>query len=402
MNYIINKSAASNGLQRLSTKASGTNTAPSHNPNPGEVQDLVCFSPRRWDCGYGRPQHLLSRASQSWRVWYVEETVWCETLRLDVRPVDARIQVVVPHLPQGIDGQTALRLQRQLINQFLEAQQLTDFIAWYYTPADLLFTDHLQPRLTVYDCTDELSVDTSPSLAAAEERLMQRADLVYADSHRLYEAKQHAHPQVFAFPSCVDLGQFGPGRGTLPDPDDQRGLTHPRLGYCGVIDERVNFSLLAELSQRQPNWQFILLGPVVGIDPAGLPQGPNLHYLGLKDDQELPAYFGNWQVALLPFAINEATRHLNPTRTSEYLAANLPVVSTPVRDVVHGYGGCRHVLIGDAAPAFEKAVALALTIQHGTDWQPVDDLLLNQSWDETWQHMQQLIDGQLQKAGTFP
>ena len=402
MDYIINKSAIGNGRQRLSAKASATNTAPSRLASPDEVQDLVCFSHLRWDCGYGRPQQLLSRASQSWRVWYVEETVWCETLRLDVRPVDARIQVVVPHLPQGIDGQTALRLQRQLINQFLEAQQLTDFIAWYYTPTDLLFTDHLQPRLTVYDCTDELSVDTSPSLAAAEERLMQRADLVYADSYRLYEAKQHAHGQLFAFPSCVDLSQFGPGRETLPDPDDQQGLTRPRLGYCGVIDERVNFSLLADLSQRQPNWQFILLGPVVGVDPAVLPQGPNLHYLGLKDYQELPAYFGNWQVALLPFAINGATRHIHPTRTSEYLAAGLPVASTPIRDVVRRYGGCRHVLIGDTAPAFEKAVALALTIQHGTDWQAVDGLLLNQSWDETWQHMQQLIDGQLQKAGTFP
>ena len=370
--------------------------------NIDTVNDLVCFSHLRWDFVYQRPQHLLSRASQNWRIWHVEEPMWGETLRLEVRPVTDRIRVVVPHLPHGIDEQTALRLQRQLVNQLLERESLTDFIAWYYTPMALQFTDHLQPRLTVYDCMDELSAfrGASPLLISQEENLMQKADLVFTGGHSLYEAKQKRHKQVYAFPSCIDIGHFLPGRGNLPDPDDQRLISKPRIGYCGVIDERLNLTLLGELAQRRPDWQFVLLGPIVKIDHATLPQGPNLHYLGMKSYQELPAYMSNWQAAILPFAINEATRYISPTKTPEYLAAGLPVVSTPIRDVIRTYGGSEAVLIADTAPVFEKAIELAMNGRHELSWELIDESLREHSWDNTWQQMHRLMRAQLQAIYT--
>lgn len=399
MNYIDHTSARSSALESQPQKALGIQDVAS-NPltNPDPVQDLICFSHLRWDFVYQRPQHLLSRASNRWRVWYVEEPKWGDTLRLEIRPIDAQIQVIIPHLPHGIDERTALGLQRQLVIQLLDAQQLTDYIAWYYTPMALPFTDHLQPRLTVYDCMDELSAfaGASPLLLDQEEKLIQKADLVYTGGYSLFEAKQARHPRVFAFPSCIDFTHFMPARGGVSDPDDQCSIAGPRIGFCGVIDERLNLRLLAELAHRRSDWQFILLGPVVKIDPASLPQGPNLHYLGMKAYRDLPAYFGNWQVAMMPFAINAATRYISPTKTPEYLAAGLPVVSTPIRDVVRSYGGLGPVLIGDSVNAFEKAIGQALTIQYDTNGKTIDAMLQQQSWDHTWQQMQRLMSAHLQ------
>jgi len=371
---------------------------------PEEVKDLVSFSHLRWNFVYQRPQHLLSRASKQWNVWYIEEPKPDETLWLEIQSVDDRIQVIIPHLPPTTDDQTALRLHRQLIDQFFARQQLTDFIAWYYTPMALPFTDHLQPRLTVYDCMDELSAfaGASPFMLEQEEQLLVHADLVYTGGYSLYEAKQGRHPQVFAFPSGIDFRHFLPSRNPIPDPDDQRSIAGPRIGFCGVIDERLDLGLLGELANRRPDWQFILLGPVVKIDPLTLPQGPNLHYLGMKNYQDLPAYFGNWQAAMMPFAINTATRYISPTKTPEYLAAGLPVVSTPIRDVVRSYGGTGPVLIGDSASMFEKALVMALEAHYDPNRIAIDTMLQEQSWDQTWQQMQRLMNAQLQVLSREP
>ena len=368
--------------------------------SPDRVQNLVCFSHLRWDFVYQRPQHLLSRASNQWVVWYVEEPIWSGDLRLEIRAVTDRIRVVVPHLPQGVDEQTAVELQRQLIDQLLQQEQLTDFIAWYYTPMALAFTDHLQARLTVYDCMDQLSgfAGASSSLLMQEARLMQKADLVYTGGYSLFEAKKDRHPRVFAFPSCIDFAHFAPGRGEIPDPDDQRAIGGPRIGFCGVIDERLDLHLLREVVSNRPDWQFIMLGPVVKIDPATLPQEANLHYLGMKNYRDLPAYFGNWQVAMMPFAINKATRYISPTKTPEYLSAGLPVVSTPIRDVVQEYGGWGAVLIGETPQAFEQAIALAIQHRYEIDWAVIDAQLKEKSWDASWQRMQRLMDSQLREV----
>lgn len=362
-----------------------------------QVEALICFSHLRWDFVYQRPQHLLSRASQQWPVWFIEEPIWDQTLWLDIRPVTDRIRVVVPHLPQGIDADTAVRLQRQLVNQLLDQERLTNYIAWYYTPMALQFTEHLRPQLTLYDCMDELSAfkGASPLLLQLEEQLLARADMVFTGGFSLYEAKQSRHEHVFAFPSCIDYDHFIQARGELPDPADQQHLTGPRMGYSGVIDERLDLDLLRELAEQLPDWQFVLLGPVVKIDPATLPQGPNLHYLGMKRYEELPAYFSNWTMAILPFARNEATRYISPTKTPEYLAAGLPVISTSIRDVIRTYGGWDQVLIADSATAIAQAIRQGNQHDQNADRESLDSFLSEQSWDNTWKQMQRILETQL-------
>lgn len=364
----------------------------------GEVQHLVCFSHLRWNFVYQRPQHLLSRAGRNYQIWFIEEPEWSDTMKLDIRAVDDRIRVVVPHLPHGTDPETALQLQRQLVDELLTSERINDFIAWYYTPMAMQFSDHLTPRLTVYDCMDELSAfaGASPLLLDQEKKLIQQANLVFTGGYSLYEAKQKRHSQVFAFPSCIDYAHFVPARQTLADPEDQRAIAGVRIGFCGVIDERLQLELLDELAQRRPEWQFIMLGPVVKIRHESLPQGSNLHYLGMKDYKQLPAYFSNWDVAMLPFALNEATRYISPTKTPEYLAAGLPVVSTPIRDVVRTYGGWEQVAIADSAAAFEHAIDSMIRQKTALDRTAVDAFLLEQSWDNTWNQMQRLMKAQLQ------
>ncbi|MFD1139816.1 glycosyltransferase family 1 protein [Larkinella insperata] len=364
------------------------------------AQDLICFSHLRWNFVYQRPQHLLSRASRHFRVWFREEPVVDNRSWLEVRPVNAQLNILVPHLPGGTDAQTQQTMQRKWLDELLTQHQITDFVAWYYTPMALNFTEHIQPRLTVYDCMDELSAfrGAPPQLREREKQLLQQAKLVFTGGQSLYEAKKNLHPSVHAFPSSIDNHHFGQARLGLADPADQSSLAYPRIGFSGVIDERLDIALLGELAKRRPDWQFVLLGPVVKIDPASLPQGPNLHYLGMKAYEQLPAYFSNWQVALLPFALNESTRFISPTKTPEYLAAGLPVVSSPIRDVVSTYGECGPVWIADGAEEFERSIAAALADPGSMCWKRIDAQLAQSSWQQTWKDMHDLIEDQLQVA----
>lgn len=363
------------------------------------VNDLVCFSHLRWNFVYQRPQHLLSRASQTYKVWFIEEPIFGDRHWVETRAVSETITVVVPHLKHGIPHQEIVHQQREAVNDLLSQQGIQEFIAWYYTPMALRFSDHLSPHLTVYDCMDELSafLGAPPSLLEQEKNLLDKANLVFTGGLSLYKAKQNRHANVFAFPSSIDYNHFEPARHALPVPDDMQPIpSGPRIGFCGVIDERMNIDLLASLARQRPDWQFILLGPVVKINPNTLPKLPNIHYLGMKTYTELPAYFSQWDVAIMPFAINEATRYISPTKTPEYLAAGLPVVSTSINDVISTYGGWAPVLIADSASEFEQEIEKALNQPNFSDnWVAVDEYLLANSWDKTWEAMSRLMQSQL-------
>jgi UDP-galactopyranose mutase len=362
--------------------------------------DMICFSHLRWDFVQQRPQHLLSRCARTRRVYFVEEPIFEDSpVRLDVTPRIDNVWVVVPRLPSGLGDGEVVRLQRQLLDDLLESHQLRSYALWYYTPMAMAFSSHLAPVATVYDCMDELSAFAfAPSeLRERERELLRRADLVFTGGHSLYEAKRHQHPQVYPFPSSVDVCHFGQARAGLEDPADQADVPHPRLGFFGVIDERMDIDLIAGLAVRRPDWQIVLIGPVVKIDEATLPSAPNLHYLGQKQYVELPSYLANWDVAMLPFAVNASTRYISPTKTPEYLAAGKPVVSTPIHDVVRPYGERGLVRIAHDADALVEAVEAMLAErqpngQGQTLWlKAVDAMLARMSWDRTWTEMNTLI-----------
>ncbi|MTJ09545.1 UDP-galactopyranose mutase [Anabaena sp. UHCC 0204] len=363
-----------------------------------DTADIVCLSHLRWHFVYQRPQHLLSRCAKGKRVFFIEEPIFNqEDLRqLEISEDISGVVVVVPNLPEGLNEESVNANLQILIDGFLAEHNINKYICWYYTPMAIAFTRHLQPQAVVYDCMDELSGfhGAPPTLKNYEAELFRRADLVFTGGQSLYESKVNQHPNVYAFPSSVDITHFGEARNLKIEPADQADIPHPRLGFFGVIDERMDIELLQGIADIRPDWHLVIVGPVVKIDPAMLPQSENIHYLGAKTYQQLPEYLAGWDLAMLPFARNEATRFISPTKTPEYLAAGKPVVSTSIRDVVRPYGDSKLVRIADTVSDFVTAAEQAMQQDtKASGWLSRVDAFLEQiSWDRTWASMIKLID----------
>jgi UDP-galactopyranose mutase len=356
--------------------------------------NIVCVSHLRWDFVYQRPQHLLTRAATSGRVFYIEEPRFGDgPPSLEVRRRERGLHVAVPRLPADLPAAGCAAVQAEMVTQCLDAHGLDDYVLWYYTPMALAFTHCLAPSAVVYDCMDELSAfaGAPPELTALERRLFEIADVVFTGGHTLYEAKRSAHPNVHAFPSSVDVAHFARARRAVSEPADQADLGHPRIGFFGVIDERMDYELLRAVAAARPDWHLVLIGPTAKIDPATLPTAPNIHYLGPRDYASLPDYIAGWDVAMLPFARNAATMFISPTKTPEYLAAGKPVVSTSIRDVVRPYGERGLARIADTPAAFVEAVEAALAEDRNERQTAADAFLSELSWDRTWNAMRQLV-----------
>jgi glycosyltransferase involved in cell wall biosynthesis len=353
---------------------------------------LLCLSHLRWNFVFQRPQHLLTRAARDHDVIYFEEPIFqagiAEPL-LDRRPTPEGVTVAVPVLPEGMAGERAVEAQRDLLNGLLAPEAGRRLIAWFYTPMALEFAGRLATDVTVYDCMDELSAfrGAPPGLLRLEQDLLDRADLVFTGGRSLYEAKRDRHPRVFCFPSSIDAAHFGKARTQRSDPADQGGIPHPRVGFFGVVDERMDLDLVRALAERRADWRFVMIGPVAKVEPEALPRLPNLHWLGGKSYAELPAYLSGWDAGFMPFALNESTRFISPTKTPEFLAAGLPVVSTPVLDVVRDWGEAGMVDVADGAEAFAEALARALNRPRAEWLRAVDRRLAGTSWDRTWDEM---------------
>ena len=360
--------------------------------------DLICFSHLRWNLVYQRPQHLLTRCARDRRVFFIEEPIFVNgSMRMDVRECEGGVRVVVPYLQEGLRSEVATEavLQEMTRRLFLD-NGINEYVFWYYTPMALSFTSLFSPVAAVYDCMDELSVfnDAPWRLQDLEKELFQRVDLVFTGGQSLYEAKRNQHPAVYAFPSSIDVSHFSKARIAKVEPKDQATIPHPRLGFFGVIDERFDVELLNCLATSRPDWHFVMIGPVVRIDPHSLPKHSNVHYLGRKSYAELPDYLAGWDIALLPFARNESTRFFSPTKTPEYLAAGKPVISTSIRDEVRPYGELGMVHIADSPADFVQAAQDLLgNSQARFHWlKRVDDFLSDMSWDQTWSQMSRLLN----------
>ena len=368
-------------------------------PDP-QPTTLLCFSHLRWNFVFQRPQHLMSRFAREMAVIYWEEPVEVgarETAYLQVRQTEeaANVRVVVPHLPQGMPEEARNAALKRLLDAHLSPLGGT-LIAWYYTPMMLPFSKHITPDVTVYDAMDELSkFKFAPDhLLDFEQELIDRADIVFTGGSSLYEAKKHRHDNVHCFPSSVDRTHFAKARARLFDPADQEDLPKPRLGFYGVIDERFDIDLLDKAAAMRPDWTFVMVGPVVKISEDELPRRHNICYLGSKTYEQLPAYLAGWDVALMPFAMNESTQFISPTKTPEYLTGGKPVVSTPIKDVVRHYGQLEGVQIASTTDEFiaacEKALELGRNPESG--WLAEADLMLSAtSWDTTQARMAGLV-----------
>lgn len=358
---------------------------------------LVCLSHLRWGFVYQRPQHLMSRMTREFDVVFFEEPLPGERSApyVEAFPQPSGVTVLTPRLPQGLDAAGTDAALRTLLDDYLASHAHGELLLWYFTPMSLTFSEHLTPNVTIYDCMDELSAfhGAPPELITREKQLLAKADVVFTGGVSIWEAKKNQHPNAHAMPSSVDIQHFGAARTGLPEPLDQAAIAQPRLGFFGVIDERFDAKLMEAVARQRPDWQWVILGPVVKIDPASLPALPNIHYLGGKGYDELPAYLGGWDVATMPFARNEATRFISPTKTPEYLAGGCPVVSTSITDVVRTYGHSEVVHIADEPAAFIAAVEQALAQRQHPEHllAEADKALDGMSWDTTWNAMMEQI-----------
>ncbi len=368
---------------------------------------LVVFSHLRWNFVYQRPQHLLTRLSKRFRVIFIEEPLqdanspnrW-ETESLSDSLVIARPRTQIKELGFH-DAQ--LELIRPMMQQLFDEQNIEEFVAWFYSPLAIPLLEDLDENCVavIYDCMDELSGfrGAPPELVSREAELLQIADVVFTGGPSLFEAKKSRHPSVHCFSSSVDAQHFGQSKRPMNEPDDQNSIPRPRLGYYGVIDERMDLELIAQVADANPNWQVVMVGPVVKIDPGTLPQRENIHYLGQKKYELLPHYLANWDVCLMPFARNEATRCISPTKVLEYMAADKPIVSTSITDVAVPYGGI--VAIADAPKDFAAACERALnesSEQRQSRIKAMNAVIAATSWEKTASAMQQLIEEAIQSS----
>ena len=364
--------------------------------------DIVCFSHLRWNFVYQRPQHLLTRFAKFNRVFVWEEPFLdaSEDYYSITQQPDSNIWIVVPHLKREHNESNINAAQNFLLNKLFQKLEISNYLLWYYSPMALAFSGNLSPKLIMYDCMDELSgfKFAPPSLKENEARLFNLADIVFTGGNHLYSAKKNQHHNIYPLPSSIDKDHFLQARALMNEPADQAIIPHPRIGFYGVVDERFNIELLREIATSKPEWQYVILGPIVKIDPATLPNNSNIHYLGSKNYTQLPQYLSGWDIAMMPFALNESTTYISPTKTPEYLAGGKPVISTSIKDVIMPYGEQNLVHIADTAPEFIAAAKKIFSDTNKENWlKKTDTFLANISWDKTWDKMNKLINETIDK-----
>jgi len=355
---------------------------------PQTAPPLICFSHLRWDFVFQRPQHLMSRFAETRRVFFFEEPVVSPERSLSLRlcPLSG-VTVATPMMPDPTDVHEIRILLDDLVASIGPA------VAWYYTPIAVAFSSHIQWLAVAYDCMDELSgFRFAPAeMRLREQRLINSADIMFTGGASLFAAKRHLHRNIHCMPSGVELAHFFTARSLLPEPEEQARIRRPALGYFGVIDERLDMALIAGIAALRPDWQIIMIGPIAKLTPEELPMAPNIHWLGVQRYQDLPAFLSHWDVALMPFALNDATRFISPTKAPEYLAGGCRVISTPVADVVSRFSGIGAVTVASDAAGFVVAAAEIMACSDVSDFVAVDDLLATMSWDSIADQMTKLL-----------
>ena len=357
---------------------------------------IIVFSHLRWDFVLQRPQHLLSRLAAHYPVVFIEEPVRHEskTFFTTWSPLP-NVLVCQPHTPVDMPGfhDEQLPYLQKLLRQLV--RDYHDHIAWFYTPMALPLLQEMQPRLVVYDCMAEPAAfrHAPRQLAQRENALLKAADIVFAAGRSLYRAMRDRHPNVHCVPNSVDAAHFVPALDRSNSHPAHKDIPGPRLGFHGMIDERFDADLIAKVADAHSSWQLVLVGPVTNIDPASLPQRANIHYLGQQPYHALPNFLAGWDVCLLPFALDDSTRFLSPTKTLEYMAAELPIVSTPIADVAEAYGDI--VTIAPDAPSFIAACEAALLASPEEQERKIGAMrrvLAATSWDATVERVCGLIE----------
>ena len=356
---------------------------------------LIVFCHLRWDFVFQRPQHLMTRLAEHYNILFVEEPMHTEGVaRLEKTEVAPNITVCRPYTPIQQFGfhDDQLPTMQALLADLVPADEAP--VVWFYTPMALPLLQVFKPSKVVYDCMDELAMfkNAPKQLLQRESALLNIADVVFTGGPSLYQSKRDRHANAHCFSSSVDARHFRQALNRELSHPEQAHIPHPRLGFYGVIDERFDVGLVSSMADAHPEWQIVLVGPVVKIDPATLPKQPNVHYMGQRTYDQLPQFLAGWDVCLLPFAMNDSTKFISPTKVLEYMAAELPSVSTPITDVKVPYGDV--VEIAESHADFIAACERQLSLSdenRQAQARRMREVVAGTSWDLTASRMHELI-----------
>lgn len=367
--------------------------------------DLVVVSHLRWDFVWQRPQQVLSRLAKTHRILFVEEPEFAPE---GAEPVPnlrraketPNIIVLTPQISAIEAGETPLWLwpsRNAIAAQVKDAIQTLNFkrrALWMYTPTPEFMVGVVAPDMLVYDVMDELAnFKFAPAeLKDNEKRLLGQSAVVFTGGASLYDSKKHLNPNTHLFSSGVDGAHYAKACDPkTSEPEWMNAIpSGPRATYIGVIDERLDHDLIGKMAAARPDVQFLICGPIVKVDPAHLPQAANLHYPGQQGYDDLPRILSGTDICLMPFAMNEATKYISPTKTLEYMAAHKPIVSTPINDVIELYGSV--VRVGNSAEQFAGQVRAALLDSPETQRMRENELLQRNTWDSIATRMGNLIN----------
>lgn len=351
-----------------------------------QCYDIVVFSHLRWNFVYQRPQHILSRLAKSYNILFVEEPFQPNAENENT----SSIHQVLPNLAvfntyaENIDSTLKL-LKDKLGNQTIE-------MAWFYSPSFVNALNILSFKKVIFDCMDELTLfKNAPTILIEQEKeLLLKSDIVFTGGKSLYTAKQKHHHNVHCFPSSVDRKHFEKAQNGIKVPDEMDALSGIVVGYYGVVDERIDYELLEKTAQLCPTVDFVLIGPFAKVNPESLPSLPNIHFLGMRTYEQLPNYLKRFDVAMMPFAMNDATKFISPTKTLEYMAGGKSIISTPVYDVVRDYA--QHIEIVENAEQFTAAINKLICLHKASYYLKYQEILDRTSWDNTVSNMHNLME----------
>lgn len=354
--------------------------------NPSEplpTYDMLVFCHLRWDFVYQRPQHLISRFSNQYKILVVEEPIGKNPdseNEPEIFEISGNLHILRPRINH-------LEELGEYLTKFLKSSEYA--VSWFYSSAFVSVLDTINFDTVIYDCMDELTLfkGASEKLIEQEDQLLSVADIVFTGGKSLFESKSQKHHNVHCFPSSVDVDHFSNAKSDMvKKPEDLKNIIAPIVGYFGVIDERIDLDLLKETAQKMRDFAFIMIGPLCKIGEDELPREKNIHYLGMKSYEELPQYLHFFQFAMMPFALNDATQFISPTKTLEYMSAMKPIISTKIKDVVRDYSGCVN-LITDS-----DDFCMALTEPLLDYKKQYQEILENTSWDQTAEKMNSIIN----------
>lgn len=355
------------------------------NQDTAQYYDMIVFCHLRWHFVYQRPQHIISRISKTMKTLFIEEPLYNNESKEsgNLIIINDMLHVLQPNV-KDIESIAAI------IPEYVKNKDIP--VGWFYSAIFCPLSECIDFETIVYDCMEELSLlkGSAKNVINQEKYLISNADIIFTSGKSLYELKKQWHTNVHCFPSSVDEPHFAKALNGIKVADDVANLQSPIVGYYGVIDERIDFALLHETALKLPNVSFVMIGPLSKIEKNDLPQEDNIHYLGMKSYNELPHYLKAFDIAMIPFAVNDTTKYISPTKTLEYMSAGKPIISTKITDIVHDYGICLSMV--ESADEFYEAIKFALDkTDHFSMELEYHKILKKTSWDITAVKMKSII-----------